>query len=234
MPDLVEHIRTQVRPGWGGDHVHVKGSRTPPAPIRLAAVDDADQLHAMVAGWCEQVMDGRDLAGPDWAGTMVLPASRRARASGRHGRSCRRCACFGDAAPRPVGPHRPGCSDQPCDGCVAAYDAPRAYGLRRPGATQTLVRWLIPHLDWLLAGPAAAEFVAEVTAAVRSAQAHWPVEERPVRCAAPCPACDRLTLVRRAPRWQGGPVTISCEAADCGEPLDEGLYAHYVRVVLAS
>jgi hypothetical protein len=57
------------------------------------------------------------------------------------------------------------------------------------------------------------------------------MEERPVRCAAPCPACDRLTLTRYAPRFVTGSISIRCTATDCGEPLDERLYGHYVRVL---
>jgi hypothetical protein len=73
--------------------------------------------------------------------------------------------------------------------------------------------------------------VDELTAAVATIGSRWPVEERPVRCAAPCPACDRLTLVRYAPRFYTGPVSIRCTADDCHEPLEENLYAHYVRVL---
>jgi hypothetical protein len=61
--------------------------------------------------------------------------------------------------------------------------------------------------------------------------ARWPVDEHPTRCAAPCPACDRLSLVRYAPTFYRGPVSIACTAGDCGEPLDERYYEHYVRVL---
>ena len=232
IPDLIEHIRSHVVPGSvGADSVHVRGTRTPPAPLSLAAVDDADDIHATLAAWCTDVMDGRDLTGPSWRGTLILPASKRTRAPGRHTSGCTRCVCL--ASPQHLGPHLPTCTGRRCAGCGTAYDAPRAFGLAAGAthATAVLVAWITPHLAWIYEQPWAAGFVAEVTQKVAIIGSRWPVEERPTRCAAPCPACDRLTLIRYAPQWHTGPVSIRCTAADCGEPLDERLYGHYVRVL---
>lgn len=213
LPDLVQHIREHVVPGSpGGDSVHVRGTRTPPAPLSVPAVDDADALHSMLAAWCGEVMDGRDVRGPVWRGTMVLAAAKRTL----------------------EGRHRVGCSGRRCTGCAVAYAPPRVFGLAAAAdgtPTSALVEWLHPHLDWALAQAWADEIVYEVTAQVRTVGSRWPVEERPTRCAAPCPACDRLTLTRYAPQWHTGPVSIRCTATDCGEPLDERLYGHYVRVL---
>ncbi|WP_088312397.1 hypothetical protein [Kineosporia sp. R_H_3] len=264
LPDLVEHIRSHVVPGSASpDGVHVRGTRTPPAPLSLAAVDDADALHSMLVAWCTEVMDGRDLTGPTWRGTMVLPASKR----------------FLPAV------HRSTCPGGRCKGCAVAYDPPRGFGLAmvppipgtghmdrsdpsrvrqclclRPGqigphtprcvrdgwtqppaadpevwtATTALVDWLRPHMAWVATQPWAADFVAELTSEVATKSNRWSLEERPVRLSTPCPACDRLSLSRFAPRFYTGAVSIRCTARDCGEPIPEAHYGLYTRVVVAN
>lgn len=225
LPDLVEHIRSHVTPGAARlDAVHVRGSRTPPAPLSLAAVDDADALHAMVASWCTEVMDGRDVRGPVWAGTMLLPAAKRTRVPGRHRSTC-------------PAPDR-------CAGCAVAYVDARAFGLAssaydadedaadRPAAV--LVGWLTRHLDWCLTQDWAADLVADVTDQVHTLAARWAMTEQAVSLKAPCPACDRLTLKRFAPAFYRGQVSIRCAAKDCGEPIPEDRYGLYTRIVVAA
>lgn len=67
LPTLVAWISTHEMPSSGtSDDPHVTGSRTPPAPVRLDAIDDADELHAVLILWCQTVvhLHPGDLAGP--------------------------------------------------------------------------------------------------------------------------------------------------------------------------
>jgi hypothetical protein len=111
LPDLVEHIRAHVVPGSAGptDAIRVRSSKTAPAPLSLAAVDDADRLHAVIAQACGAVMAGRDVRGPSWHGTRLLAASKRTKVPGQHAAGCK-------AGPR-------------CPGCAPVYDEPRPLGL---------------------------------------------------------------------------------------------------------
>lgn len=78
--DLIAHIRSLIEPGQSGpsetQHKHTKGAHAP-APLNLSAISDADDLHACLASWAAKVAEESGMAGPDWSGTDVRPASRR-------------------------------------------------------------------------------------------------------------------------------------------------------------
>lgn len=112
------------------------------------------------------------------------------------------------------------------------YEDPRVIGVRDPASTARLVRWLLPHTQWVAEQPWAADMVGEVTRLVRTLTARWPTEERPTYLPVPCPACGCETLVRTAPRWEGAPVMISCYLVGCGHVVPEDRYAWLTRLAL--
>ena len=79
-PELVTHIRSLIEPGSAGPSEaqwkHTKGAAAP-APLNVAAVSDADDLHAVLASWAARVVDESGMHGPHWSGSDVRPASRR-------------------------------------------------------------------------------------------------------------------------------------------------------------
>ena len=84
-PDLVGHILEHVDVGSSGlDIAGSHGSKAPPAPINLTAVDDANTVHATLASWALLVLEERpgDFEGPDWAGSDIRPAYKRRVAGG--------------------------------------------------------------------------------------------------------------------------------------------------------
>ncbi|WP_454301110.1 hypothetical protein [Salana multivorans] len=86
------------------------------------------------------------------------------------------------------------------------------------------VRWLTHQLDWLYTTDLAADFRREVTRLVRHLQARYPAPdtpETPRPVPQPCPRCDRLTLVMRAPRYGGDQTRIECTHPDCAAIYDE-------------
>lgn len=234
-PDLVAHLRDHLQPGAASDD-KVRGSRTPPAPISLAALAAADDLHAKLAGWVLVVLEERpDLHGPDWAGSLVVPRQRTRTRDGEvvyrdprvvgvrgpmhdaHIETCTGCSCI--HVKHAAGPHLRRC--QRCPGCIPSGSA----------ATIALARWLLTHLEWCLAQPWAAVFVTEIPAAVTTVRARWPIEERPARVPVPCPACGQRTLVRHAPKWAEAPITVACDRIECGHIVPETRYEHLTRLV---
>ncbi len=255
VPDLVEHIRAHVVPGSAGptDAVRVRSSKTAPAPLSLAAVDDADRLHAVLADACGRVMAGRGLTGPSWRGTRLLAATKRRPAGGapvyeqarplglssaaldagalagvgvdRAG-PARTWACICRLGPDHRGPHTARC---PARWARVDRYAPDT----QPSPAAALVAWLDPHLPWIFGQDWAPDFVTDLTTAVGQVGARWSAEERPQHLNAPCPACDRLTLSRYAPTFYTGEPSIRCSARDCGEPIPVHHYGLYTRVVVA-
>lgn len=55
VPSLVANIRAQVIPGGGASDGLPRGSRTPPAPLSVTAVDDADTMYAKLVLWTEAI-----------------------------------------------------------------------------------------------------------------------------------------------------------------------------------
>lgn len=78
--DLITHIRSLVEPSPHGPdqaaYKHTKGASAP-APLNVAAVADADDLHATLSSWAVRVVEESGMTGPTWAGSDIRPASKR-------------------------------------------------------------------------------------------------------------------------------------------------------------
>jgi hypothetical protein len=72
IPDLITHIREHVQPGAVRRDSMVQGTRTPPAPLALDAVDAADRLYAVLRSWTEMATDELELS-PLAGGGWTLP-----------------------------------------------------------------------------------------------------------------------------------------------------------------
>ena len=210
-PDVVGHLRDHVTPGaaTGDDR---GGTRDAPAPLSVAAVNAADDLHATLASWALLILEEHpgSLHGPDWSGSDVRPASTRRLEGDYVGRGLLRRYVPG---PR-------------------QYDPARVAGLaagRGSGPTRLVATWMLRHLDWALRQPWAGVLADELPAKVDGLRRQWPTSERPQHLPQPCPACQLKAVERRAPSCQGAPVTISCLA--CGHLIPEEHYGLMTRLV---
>ncbi len=227
IPDLVVWIRSQDVPGarvlddTGGGG----GRKAPPAPLRLDAVDAADELHAMLASWCKLIVEEYpgDLRGPDLTGSV---RSRRVLADQT-----------GDTVGLGVA-HLPRSADgRRTPGHVDHLDIKGGWRegewVMSSPATERAAKWLTNWLSWALAQPWADEFVREVSEAALTAEARWPRRERPTPLPTACPGCGRRSLIWFAPNWVGAPAMIMCQADGCDEKVDEKDYDWRTRVILA-
>lgn len=56
IPDLMMHMRAQIVPSGGGmSDGQPRGSKEPPAPLRINPLDDADSLFAKLVSWTEVI-----------------------------------------------------------------------------------------------------------------------------------------------------------------------------------
>lgn len=162
LPGLVAWIRAQdfkaLPNGFGGDGTGIGGARTPPAPIRIDALDASDELHAMLASWCHVVVEEHPVGfkGPDLRGSV------------------RSRAVLADMTGPVIGLAGIGGRLNP-DGKVTAVPA-----------TTHAATWLTRHLDWALCQEWAAEMVREIASAVETAEHRWPRSDAPEETGAPC------------------------------------------------
>jgi hypothetical protein len=54
-PDLVTHILGNIEPGRGEPTEHHGPRQSPPAPLNVTALSDADDLHARLAAWADLI-----------------------------------------------------------------------------------------------------------------------------------------------------------------------------------
>lgn len=94
------------------------------------------------------------------------------------------------------------------------------------------VAWLLARLEWISEQAWIDELFTEAREKRNEMLARHPYEERAVYLPAPCPGCDLLTLVRRAPKWAGAPVTIICDSDQCGMGMPEQLYPAWTERIL--
>jgi hypothetical protein len=115
---------------------------------------------------------------------------------------------------------------------AVTYEPARVVGVKTPQAAGRVASWLIPHEGWLAGEETATGAIEALLALYGRVSRSWPMEEQPQHLPTPCPACDRLTLTRNAPRWVAGAVTITCTHYDCGRAIPEEQYGLYTRIVL--
>lgn len=110
---------------------------------------------------------------------------------------------------------------------------PRVVGIRRPrpDATQRLVAWLLPHLEWASRQPWIGDMRAELKSLVSTTHARWPQVERPRHVAGiPCARCNQLTLTYSPPAAFKHPFVVTCTNPDCGRVFSEAEWdAHLAR-----
>jgi hypothetical protein len=75
-PDYIRYLRTQLEPGGAPADGQPRGHRAPPAPLRLDAVDDADQVYAVLSETCASVAAARQLTGPARPGAWYNAAGQ--------------------------------------------------------------------------------------------------------------------------------------------------------------
>lgn len=249
LPGLVAWVRAQAEPSMAvsDEPMRKDAKKSPPVPVRLDAVDAADELHALLAAWCRAVVEEHPTTsrGPDLTGSvrarrvladMTGPVVGLAGPGGRMSLTPPRVT--EDRHVLTPGPGR--------EGPVAVRyvrhrdEIDASGGWRGDSGTVSAVpptehaaAWLTAHLTWALGRAWAGELVDELADAVETAERRWPRDERPARLPTTCPACDRASLVRYAPTYPGAATVILCEAEACGELIREELYDFHAARVLA-
>lgn len=205
-PRLVAWIRIHDVPSSGSqqDSDNIKRTKkSPPLPFRADAIDTADELHSMLAAWCQTIAEEHPgaLAGPDLRGSVRSRKVLADQTGAVVGLGVQlRTWGIGHAVPRSV-------------------------------PTENAASWLTRQLPWALAQSFADELVREVSEAVETAGYRWPVEERPVRLPIPCDECERNSMVRYAPAYPKADPLITCTAVECGAIMDPDTYAWKAKVV---
>lgn len=205
MADLASWIRTNRTPGtWRPGRGDVL--REAPAPLEIAAVDDADEMHSTLARWTALYCSEVPMAGPPWLGSDVRPAARRIKA----------------------GWHLTSCSASDCPGCWVEYVEARVVGLRSTASASMaiggLAGWVLTHLEGVLERDWAGDLYGEVTDVYRAADARWPRSDRERKLPLPCPECQRVMLFMHPPAEERHPVTVVCHREECGHVLTESDY----------
>jgi Zn ribbon nucleic-acid-binding protein len=208
-PDLVEHIRDQVEPGAPTGDGMPGGSRTPPAPLRLDAVDAADLLYAAAADLAAAAADAQRLAGPDRPGVWRDQRGRIIGASP---------ATIIDAtrlATNWLHVHLDWVSAWPAVGDLFA-------------AGDVAEPW--PDTPWLAAEHAVPPGLVRL---VEQAHRRWPTASRERHIpGVVCPTCDAAgSLVYHPPGYAEGPVTVQC--ARCGYLVPDDRHGWYARLLEA-
>ena len=114
---------------------------------------------------------------------------------------------------------------------------PRVVGIRRPrpDATQRLVTWLLPHLDWAARQDWIGDMRAELKDLISTTRARWPQTERPRHVTGvPCSRCDKLTLHYTPPAAFKHPFTVTCTNPDCGRVFTEDEWDGHLARHMAS
>lgn len=64
MPLAHRWLRANLVPGGSGDSDKISGTKSPPAPLRIEALDQADLIEAQLLSWAENVAQDRSLKAP--------------------------------------------------------------------------------------------------------------------------------------------------------------------------
>lgn len=210
-PSLVGWLLANAMPGQGANDGTPIGTRTPPAPLNVGAVDDADSLHALVTHWALFVAEDHSagLRGPDISGTRrhdMRPNIERSKG----GLQIRiRESDFGGIA-----------------GLRPAFTA-----VNPIAPTQRVAAWLHNWLHFAATRDYAEALVREMHQAVTTLDHRWPRTEEATALPTPCPECGHGSLIRLPPAWPHGPVTITCDHTECGEVIPESRYQWHAKLI---
>lgn len=206
-PALIDHLRDVAHPHASAKPLTDHHTRTDPAEGNLlsAAIDAADELHAHIASWAQLILEEHP------AGLTGPTRDGWWISHGRH-----------DTDPETGEPYT---------------SEPRTVGIKDTTgrATQRLVTWLLPHLDWASRQDWAGTMRTELRDTTATTRARWPQAERPHRHVrgVPCSRCDHLTLNYSPPAAYRHPFTVTCTNPDCGRVFTEAEWdAHLAKYTL--
>jgi len=238
-PALIRHLRAMAQADAGADttsDVHTGGD---PAwgSILSAAIDAADEIHAMLASWAHLVLEehphGPMMRGPDERGARRTHtvAVLDGEIADVYGPYLRKSTVAGLDSPRTLGTvwveREVTAPVSDSQGRPIVYVQRFAAGgpiTADPGmATSRLVSWLLPMLLWCAAQDWAGEMRREVSSAVRTTLARWPMDDTATRHipATACPRCDLVSLTYTPPTWERQPFVVRCTNPECGRVFSE-------------
>lgn len=250
-PRLVAYLRG-VDPQQSSDEANVKGTREQPIPLNTAAVDAADELHAMLCSWVLLVLEEHPsgLKGPDARGSRLTEPTKRKHSADLWRIVCADCesqitrksserAAISEAGWH-VDVYQHVVTVAPVDPddewTAIAYTDPQVAGLK-PTADETptanVCRWLLTHQEWIEGQEWAAEMVRELGSTTATIQARFPSEEssRHIPDVA-CRRCERITLSYHPPSFDGAKFLVQCDHYACGEIVPEEEWGLFVRRVI--
>lgn len=186
IPRLVAWISVHDVPSSGSapskDFIK-RTKKAPPLPFRADAVDDADELHALLVSWCQTVADEHPhpLAGPDLRGSRITHKAN------------------GDPTGRVVGLAVSVRTWRGADWSPSSAQA-NTDTVPYQAATERAAKWMLAQLAAPIDNPLShawsSEMVAEICEAVRMAERRWPTEPQPEVMDPPCLDC-RGQLVKQ-------------------------------------
>lgn len=180
IPRLVAWIAVHDVPSSGSapsKDLIKRTKKAPPLPFRADAVDDADELHALLVSWCQTIADEHphDLAGPDLRGSRITHKAN------------------GDPTGRVVGLAVSTRTWRAADWHASSHQA-NTDTVPYQAATERAAKWMLAQLaastDNPLSQPFAADMVGEICEAVRMAERRWPTEPQPEVMDPPCLDCQ--------------------------------------------
>lgn len=249
-PRLVAYLRG-VDPQQG-DEANVKGTREQPIPLNTAAVDAADELHAMLCAWVLLILEEHPdrLVGPDARGSrMTEPSKRRYQATPwlAYCADCEHCVSRKDLerpAVTEAGWHTDAWMhnvtvvriDPEEDWAAIAYFDAQVAGLKPDSdeaPTTNVCRWLLAQQEWAERQEWAGEIVRELASTIATLQARFPSEESSRHIPdLPCRRCDRITLSYHPPTFEGAKFLVQCDHHACGEIVPEEEWGLFVRRIV--
>lgn len=180
IPRLVAWISVHDVPSTGAtrskDYIK-RTKKAPPLPFRADAVDDADELHALLVSWCQTVADEHPhgLVGPDLRGSRITHKAN------------------GDPTGRVVGLAVSKRTWRGADWSPNSSQANTSDAVPYQAASERAAKWMLAQLaagtDNPLAQGWAADMVTEICEAVRHAKRRWPTDPEPEVIDPPCLDC---------------------------------------------
>lgn len=213
-PDLAGWVRENVERGAAPEGRRAGGKRTP-APLNLAAVDDADDLAALLWGHAEPQIE-RGLTGPSTEGLRIRPKTRH--------------LVLDEEAET--------AEEVELDPAVIGL-RPGADPIQ---AVSNVAGWLNAHLAALVSTEGAGDIHDEITERIREIRNRWPQSDHNRKLPLPCPACNLAMLYLHPPagppaRDAEGNVVwahehlVHCHNDDCNNVMSHDSY--YLKATTA-